>query len=118
MNYSKLKSLIKQKRITNEMIADRLDLSQQAIQASLYREKLRIEYFEEICQMLEMHPGEFFDGDFIAPPSADARKLLQAKDEQVELLREQISLQKEMMKLKDEQLKACLQEKGRTVPMH
>lgn len=111
MNYSKLKSMIKQRRITNEMIADRLDLTPQAVQAALYREKLRIEYLEDICKMIEMHPGEFFDGNFVTPPTADARMLIHS-------LKEQIELQKEVIKLKDEQLKACLQEKGRIVPVH
>jgi hypothetical protein len=58
-----------------------------------------------------MHPGEFFDGEFISPPSADARMVLNS-------LKDQIELQRELIKLKDEQLKACLQEKGRILPVH
>lgn len=111
MNYSKLKFEMKRHNVTNLKIAEELDLTASAVQAAIQRQSIKVKHFEVICKLLSMHPGEFFDGDFASPPSADARMVLQS-------LKEQIELQKELLKLKDEQLKACLQEKGRIVPVH
>lgn len=111
MNYNRLKFELKAKKITNATIAEQLDVTTQAAQQMISRQNLRVSQLEIICKMIEMHPGEFFDGDFASPPSADARMVLQS-------LKEQIELQKELLKLKDEQLKACLQEKGRIIPVH
>lgn len=61
MNYNKLRDCIKEKKFTIEDIANRIDMTREGLSRSLGEGKMKIDVFEKICEVIEVHPSIFFD---------------------------------------------------------
>ena len=111
MDYSELKELIKNKRLSIAYIAKLIGMTDKGLQYSLKNNKLPLDKFLELCKILEITPNEFFMNNTVQGSNnivgvinskVDAR---QYYSDSPDVLRAQIEVLEERIKEKDSQIK-------------
>ena len=103
MNFSKLKLLVSNKKITQLQIASELDVTNQRVSIMFKTGILSIAQLEIICAMVGIHPGELFD-DF---EGVHKKYNVSSPDMLINALEDKFKLQKEVNELLREQLNEC-----------
>jgi len=96
MNFNRLKLALTQKGFTHQDLADRLDLTRQAVHRIFQIESLRVSQLEEICKILEISPAILFD-DSPNASSSESKELIQTMKDKMKLLEDIIKLLREQL---------------------
>lgn len=113
MNYSKLKSILNERKIIVADFCQQLKMTRQGLQKSLNKGLLPYEKILLCCRLLDMSPNEFFEwGNTNPTPGVYASNIsginTQNSNEAIQALREQLKEKGGIIKEKDKQINRLL----------
>lgn len=92
-----IRRLASERKITLRQLAERAHLDESSIQVMFRRNSTTLATLEKICNVLEVHPGIFFDNEYGSRPEAELiqeikklKKKLEEKDHTIEVLMKRI----------------------------